>query len=125
MTNITTGYTVKSLREIFAEHGLPDTIVTDHGSSFTSSEFQTFTQLNGIKHVRSAPFKPASNGQTELAVQIVKNGLKSLTKGSLQTRLSRFLLSYRTRPQTVTGRTPTELLMNRELKITLSLVHPN
>uniref|UniRef100_UPI00398ED916 E3 ubiquitin-protein ligase NEURL3-like n=1 Tax=Pristiophorus japonicus TaxID=55135 RepID=UPI00398ED916 len=34
--------------------------------------FQEFMKLNGIKHVRSAPFKPPSNGQVERAVQTIK-----------------------------------------------------
>ena len=56
-------------------------------------------RLNGIKHVRSAPFKPASNGQAEGAVHIIKQGLRRVTPGSLQMRLSRMLLGYRSRPQ--------------------------
>ena len=45
-------------------------------------------------------------------------------KGSLDTKLSRFLLSYRTTPQTTTGKTPCELLVNRKLKTRLDLVNP-
>ena len=52
----------------------------------------------------SAPFKPAANGQAERAVQIIKQGLRCVTQGSLQMCLSRVLLGYRSRPHTVTGR---------------------
>ena len=45
-------------------------------------------------------------------------------KGSLDTKLSWFLLSYRTTPQATTGKTPGKLLMNRELKSRLDLVNP-
>ncbi|XP_069108965.1 uncharacterized protein [Argopecten irradians] len=48
------------------------------------------------------------------------------TVGSLNTKLQRFLLAYRTTPQTTTGKTPAELLNNRKLKTNLDLIkHPN
>ena len=40
--------TIEHLRSIFATHGLPKVLVTDNGSQFTSMEFQTFMQTNGI-----------------------------------------------------------------------------
>ena len=56
MNSITSHNTIETLRVIFARHGLPDCVVTDNGTSFTSYEFQTFMKNNGIRHVRSAPF---------------------------------------------------------------------
>ena len=40
--------TIEHLRNIFATHGLPEMLVTDNASYFTSQEFQDFTKLNGI-----------------------------------------------------------------------------
>ena len=56
---------------MFATHGLPEMLVTDNASYFTSQEFQDFAKLNGIRHVTSAPYHPASNGLAERAVQTV------------------------------------------------------
>ena len=67
--------TIKRLHSIFAIHGLPEMLVLDNGSVFTSSEFEEFTKQNGILHVRSAlygPYHPASNGLVERAVQTFK-----------------------------------------------------
>ena len=36
----TTQVTIEQLRGFFATHGLPETIVTDNGTCFTSAEFQ-------------------------------------------------------------------------------------
>ena len=60
--------TIQKLRHMFATHGIPDTIVSDNSSVFTSKEFQQFVQLNGIKYVTTAPYHPASNGLAERAV---------------------------------------------------------
>ena len=57
--------TVEKMRATFATHGLPDMVVSDNGSCFTSSEIKSFLQKNGIKHVTSAPYHPASNGLVE------------------------------------------------------------
>ena len=69
------------------------------------------------------PYTPASYGQAERAVQIIKNGLSHVKEGSIQSRLARVLLNYRTRPQQTTGHSPARLLMGHELTTRLSLVH--
>ena len=63
---------MQELRTIFSRFGLPETIVTDNGTCFVSSEFKEFLQKNGIQHITSAPYYPASYGLVEQAVQIVK-----------------------------------------------------
>ena len=57
--------TLRELRTIFATHGLPDTIVSDNATGFTSMEFEEFLRKNGIQHVTSAPYHPATNGLVE------------------------------------------------------------
>jgi len=65
-------------------------LVTDNGSCFVSSEFENFLLKNGIKHITSAPYHPATNGLAERAVQIVKKGLKKEVGGSMAMRLAKF-----------------------------------
>ena len=72
-----------------------DTIVSDNASCFTSNDFIHLCKMNGIKHITSAPYHSSTNGMAERAVQIVKEGLKRLTCGTLETRLSRFIFTYR------------------------------
>ena len=76
---------------MFATHGLPRTVVSDNGSVFTSSDFEQFMLNNGIHHIRTAPYHSASNGLAERAVQTLKEELKKLTSGCLETELSHFL----------------------------------
>ena len=76
-------------------------------------------------HITSAPHHPASNGLAERAVQIVKNGLKKVTEGTINTRLAKSLFAYRITPQSTTGVSPSELLLNRRPRCRLDLVKPN
>ena len=110
---------------MFTQHGIPNSIVSDNGSSFTSSEFQNFCKMKGIKHYTSAPYKPASDGQAERAVQIIKNGRSCIKEGSIQSHFDRVLLNHHTRPLQTTSGSPAKLLMGRELTTRLSLVHPD
>ena len=77
---------------------------------------------NGIHHLTTAPYHPASNGLVERAVQVVKKGLKKNKKGSFCTRLSRTLFSYRITPQIITSVSPAELLLKRRPRSKLDLL---
>eukprot|EP00731_Ephydatia_muelleri_P028800 Em0020g444a len=72
---------MRVISHTFATHGLPDILVSDNGTAFTSAEFQFFAKANGFRHVRSAPYHPATNGLAERAVQTLKNVLKRMTDG--------------------------------------------
>ena len=51
--------TISVLRSLFTTHGIPELLVSDNGSTFTSQEFQDFMQQNRIRHNTSAPYHPA------------------------------------------------------------------
>lgn len=118
--------TISKLRQIFAAHGLPEMVVSDNGPCFVSDEFATFMSENGIKHVKTSPYHPASNGLAARSVRIFKEGMKKMSNsgGDTMAKLSRFLLAYRSTPQTTTGLSPAELLFNRKVRTKLDLVKP-
>ena len=126
MSSTSSRITIDALRSIFATHGLPEMLVSDNGTAYTSVEFQTFMKRNGVRHVTSAPYHPSSNGLAERAVQTFKEGLKktSATESDLPTRLARFLFQYRITPHSTTGVSPAELLMGRRPRSHLDLLHP-
>ena len=125
VNSATSQATIECLRMIFARFGLPEVMVTDNGTCFTSSEFQEFAQCNNIRHVRIAPYHPSSNGLAERAVQTFKLGIKKQLTGTLQTKLSRFLFHYRLTPNTTTGVAPAELLLTRRPRSHLDSVVPH
>ena len=75
MNSTTTEKTITELRKIFSAHGLPEQLVSDISTQFTSEEFGRFLKSNGIKHIRSAPYHPATNGEAEQFVQTFKHAL--------------------------------------------------
>ena len=66
MYSTTAEATINALHTVFATHGLPKELVTDHGAQFITQEFRDFLRGNKIKHILSAPYHPASNGEAEL-----------------------------------------------------------
>lgn len=125
MNTITSEATINRLRACFATHGLPDCLVSDNGPSLASEEFRQFTQMNGIRHIFAAPYHPATNGLAERAVQTMKDGLRKMSGGTLQERVTRWLANYRLTPNSTTGRSPAEMLLRRQPKSRLDLIRPN
>ena len=113
------------MRSSFATFGLPEILVTDNWTNFTNAEFEEFFKVNGIWHTRTAPYHLASNGLAKRAVQSFKLGMKKITAGSLETRVARFLFSYRITSQTTTGTSPSELLLGHRLCCRLDFIYPN
>ena len=66
----------KVMKSVFARHGIPETVVSDNGPCYNSSEFSVFSKEWGFSHETSSPEHPSSNGLAERAVQTVKNIIK-------------------------------------------------
>ena len=117
--------TIEKLRQLFAVHGLPDKVISDNGTCFTSTEFADFMKKNGIRHSTTAPYHPSSNGLAERAVRTFKEAMKRAESGSIETKISRFLFRYRNTPHSTTGRSPAELLLGRKPKTHLDKLRPD
>ena len=124
MKSSTSAHTIVALRDMFARWGLPEQLVTVNGTQFTSEEFQAFLRSNGIKHIRTAPYHPATNGSAERLVQTVKQALKAgMHRGAvLEQCLASFLLQYRNTPHATTGVAPSLLPCGRKLRTRLELL---
>ena len=125
VTSATSKETIDKLRNLSATFGLPDQLVSDNGSVFTSEEFTEFVKKNGLSHVKVAPYHPQSNGLVERAIQTMKANVLRQTEGSLETKLARFLFAYRTTPQSTTTVNPAELMFGRKIKTRLDMLHPD
>ena len=127
MKNTTANKTIEELRKLFASYGLPEQIVTDNGPQFIAEEFAAFTKGNEIKHIKSAPYHPSTNGAVERLVQTFKKSMKASQydgRSHFQ-RLASFLLSYRSTPHSTTHETPGDLFLRRKLRTRLDLLRPD
>ena len=121
----TTEVTITRLRELFARLGLPQTVVSDNGPQFASQQFAQFMTDNNITHLRSAPYHPQSNGLAERAVRTIKDGLvKHSMVNDLDAKLARVLLGYRRTPLPC-GKSPSELLLNYQVRSRLDACVPS
>lgn len=127
MQSTTASKTITVLREMFSRNGVPCKLVSDNGPQFVAEEFRDFMAQNGVKHVRTSPYHPASNGMAERLVQTLKRALMADCKQGipLEQSLASFLLKYRTTPHATTGVTPCSLFFKRELRTRLHLLSPN
>ena len=106
MSSTTAGQTINVLRELFARFRIPQQLVSDNGPQFVSEEFKQFMIANGVKHIRSSPYHPASNnGAAERMVQTLKLALKADNKRGvpIEKSLANFLLHYRVMLHATTG----------------------
>ena len=99
--------------------------MSDNGTQFGATEFKEFCQLNGIRHVQTAPYHPLSNGLVERAVQVFKQGMCKQSMGSIHEKIARLLFQYCITPHSTTGTTPAEMLLGRKLHFRLDLLKPN
>ncbi|GFQ70464.1 uncharacterized protein K02A2.6 [Trichonephila clavata] len=83
-------------------------------------------QRNGVKHKTSAPFKPSSNGQAERYVATLKQSLRAMHKyeGTIQQKLSTFLMQYRKAPNATTTHSPAMLFLKRDIRTRIDLLLP-
>ncbi|VDI71497.1 Hypothetical predicted protein [Mytilus galloprovincialis] len=128
MKSTTSTQTIRVLRTIFAKSRIARTnsqVITDHNSYLQN--FKTFTKMNGITHIKSAPYHPATNGLAERFVQTFKQSLKAMRgeNADLNKKLANFLLAYRNTPHTTTNETPAKLFMGRNLRNRLDLIKPD
>lgn len=64
------------LKEIIRNHGVPHEMVSDNGSEFLSRELKVYLEQNSIKHSRTTPYHPQTNGLVERFHGTLMNSLR-------------------------------------------------
>ena len=124
----TSRVTIERLRTLFSTHGIPEVVVSDNGTTFTSADFSEFMKKNGIRHVKVAPHHTSSNGLAERAVKTFKEGMKkciSSSSESIECCLARVLFQYRITPHSTSGVSPSQLLFGRRIRSHLDFIQPD
>ena len=113
LSTTTSHVVIMQLKEMFARWGICDKITTDNGP-----QFRKFAEDYGFEHVTSSPGFPPSNGEAERAVPIAKNILR-------QDDIFLGLMTYRATPVAATGKSPAQIMTQREMKTRLPCLERN
>ena len=113
----------KFANEFIPRHGVPETLITDRGSEFTSYEWESYLAQLGVRHNVTTPVHPSSNGKSERFNRSLKEILQKLihnTPSDWEDRLGDALLAYRNAVSTTTGHTPFYLMYGRHARAPLT-----
>ena len=91
---------------IIARFGVPQSIVTDHGSHFHNQMMEALSSKLGFRHQKSMSYYPRANGQVEAINKVLKTMLRRMV-GDHKFNQNHILFStpwaYRTLVKTATS----------------------
>ena len=105
---------ISKMKQHFARHGIPDSVISDNGPQYSSSEFRRFAKNWNFEHERIAPGNSKANGAAEAAVKIAKRLMKRSIRNGEDPYLG--LLNLRNTPHEGLNSSPVQRLMNRRTK---------
>ena len=108
---------VNATKQIFAEFGIPDRIVSDNGPHFASEAYREFARMWQFDHITTSPRWPQGNGFIERQVRTIKSLLKKSKQSGTDYQLA--LLHWRTTPINANLASPAQLIKGRRLKSTI------
>ncbi|KAI4900308.1 hypothetical protein NFI96_009493 [Prochilodus magdalenae] len=113
LTNCTSSAVITKLKAAFARHGIPETVISDNGPCYSSTEFCSFSGAWDFRHITTSPRYPRSNGLAERTVQTAKHILDKAKAENKDHYLG--LLEHRNTPVDNLN-SPAQLLMSRRLR---------
>ena len=120
------GVLIDTLKTYFSTYGIPEELASDGGGTYMSYETQKFLTNYGVHHRLSSVAFPHSNQRAELAVKSMKRLLRENVglNGKLNTdRFQRAVMQYRNTADRDTGRSPTQVIFDKELRNFLPAPH--
>eukprot|EP00794_Sanderia_malayensis_P012395 gene12395-biopygen9880 len=118
---------IPKLDKMFSVHGIPYDLTSDNSPPFNGDEFRRHLKLLGVKCDPSTPKWPQGNAEVE---RFMQSWNKALTTATIEGKkwqqvLTRFLLQYRTTPNSTTRVPPAALLLNRSVRGLLPQLQPH
>jgi transposase InsO family protein len=90
--SITIAKTVEFIKKIMYMFGVPNIIITDNETQFTTREFKDFCVDSGIKVNYASVSHPQSNGQVEHSNGMILQGLKPNIFNRLKPHAGRWVM---------------------------------
>ena len=119
LPNIETTTVAEALVQIFSRVGVPQEILSDQGTQFTSDLMRDIGRLLSIKQMTTSPYHPACNGLVERFNGTLKKILRRICADrptDWDRYLAPILFAYREAPQASMGFSPFELLYGRTVR---------
>jgi hypothetical protein len=127
LRNITARSVIKALIRFFSWVGLPKyALQSDNGSNFIAKVFEQVMDQLGIKHVKSSPYHPESQGVLERFHSTLKNLLAVYcheNEKSWDEGVPLVLFAVRESVQESLGFSPFQLVFGHEVRGPLKLLH--
>ena len=114
LTSTTSGAVIRFLKESFARHGIPSTLISDNGPQFVSEEFKRFVRKWEFLHVTSSPYHSQFNGKAEATVKCAKNLIKKCKSNGEDAYKA--LLDLSNTPTEGINSSPVQRLMSRRTR---------
>ena len=114
---------IKALKEIFSENGIPMKMISDNGKHFVAGEFKRFARKWGFEMVFSSPLYPKGHALIERHIQTIKKCMSKCDISDYDFNLA--LLVLRSTPLGTDLPSPAELLQGRRFRTTLPTFVPN
>ena len=108
LKRIDTKTVADALVQVFARLGIPHELLTDQGSNFTSGLMKELLRMLGIKHLKTSPYHPQSDGMVERFNGTLKTMLRKNCDDPKD--------CYCEAPHSTTGFSPFELLYGRHVR---------
>ena len=119
LKSMTVQHIANYIKQIFAEYGWPDALVSYNGPCYTSEIFKGLMREYQVTNITSSPHYPQSNSLAEKYVQIIKNLFhKAKEEGQ---DLHKCLMTYRNTPLSIHLQSPMQILLSRITRSTLPL----
>ena len=121
LRNTTTRDVVNVYDHVFARHGLPLSIKSDNGPPFDAKEYEAYLKHNRIKPTPVTPKYAQANGEVEIQNKSIGKRIKIAHEEGKDWKyeLLTYIAQYRVTPHTVTGKSPSSLMFNREIRCKL------
>lgn len=116
---------VEALIDLSSRTGIPEEILTDRGTNFTSELTQELYVMLGVRSVKTSTYHPQTDGMVERFNGTLKAGIRKFLLdqgGHWNKALPYILFAYRETPHTSTSFSPFELALGRTPKGPLDIL---
>jgi hypothetical protein len=116
------------LIDLICRHGVPEGLLSDQGRNFESNLFKDVLDLLDVHKVRTTPYHPQCDGQTERFNRTLLSMLKvyvNENQDDWDLLLNKLAFAYRTAVHRTTGQTPFEMVYGRQPKLPLDICLPS